>query len=87
MPGEIVCVHDVSVCARVYVRVRMKQEEPECVKHSMVTAAAYNSFVMYRTKIPEIIATKPKVQRRIHLEALEKDLCKAEIRDRVETWE
>ena len=40
-----------------------------------IDAAAYNAFVMYRTKKPESMAMRPKVQRRMHLEDLGKALC------------
>lgn len=53
----------------------------------IIDAAAYNSFVMYHMRKPEIMSTKPKVQRRIHLEKLGKALCEPQIRDRVETWQ
>ena len=33
------------------------------------------------------MATKPKVQRRMHLEELGKALCEVQIRDRVAKWE
>ena len=42
---------------------------------------------MYRTKKPEIMAMRPKVQRRMHLEDLGKALCEVQIRDRVAQWE
>ena len=56
------------------------------VFYFIIDAAAYNSFVMYRTRKPEIMETNPKLQRRLYLEKLGKALCKAQIRDRVEAW-
>lgn len=54
--------------------------------HFMLDAAAYNSFVLFTEKNPAVLERNVKIQRRLHLEQMSKNLAENAIRQRIQQW-